>query len=356
MFFRSIAYRHIVRELVLVLCVVFVLLILVSLAARFTGYLQEAAAGKFAADVLWMLVALRLPEFVQLSLPFALVLAIVITFGRIHADQEYVVLVVGNASTGRILGWVLSVVIPASLLVGILSLVVTPLSRQAFVDLLEEAAVSHEFDVLKSGEFRTFNDGQRALTVGAVDRENRQLFDLFFYDSTSQVPSVILAESATLLVNPVKGHRILKLFDGVRYEGEPGTYAYQVAEFKSLSMRLDVEQEIDVPVEVEATLTNVLNRDDIEQSQELDWRVSLPLMTLVSGLMAFGLARTKPRAGRFGRIIPGILSFVGYYLILVFIQMGTPNSSLVSSVAIYLAHLVVAVLALFLIYRGARPS
>lgn len=351
----TVAYRYIIKELIIVLGTVFVLLMLVSVAARFTGYLQEAAAGKFTGEVLWTLMSLRLPEFVQLALPFSLVIAVIVTFGRLHADQEFVVLVMGGTSILRLVGWLCSVVVPVAVLVGVLSLVVTPSSRQTFVDLLANIAVSHEFDLVRPGEFRNFSNDTRTIYVDEVDRDARILHGVFLFEARDATDVTIMAQSATFLIDSDTGHRLLKLHDGVRYEGTPGETNYEVLSFEELSLRLDLSQELDIPIEVEALASASLDRSIAEHAQQLDWRISLPIMTFVSGLLAFALSRTRPRSGRFGQVIPGVLAFVCYYLLLVLVQQGLSDSSGLSSGILYACHVLVFATAATLIHRQLKP-
>ena len=351
----TVAYRYIIKELIIVLGTVFVLLMLVSIAARFTGYLQEAAAGKFTADVLWTLMSLRLPEFVQLALPFSLVIAVIVTFGRLHADQEFVVMVMGGTSILRLVGWLCSIVVPVAILVGVLSLVVTPAARQGFVNLLANIAVSHEFDLVRPGEFRSFSNDTRTIYVDEVDRDARVLHGVFLFEERDTSDVTVLAESATFLIDSDTGHRLLRLYEGVRYEGSPGKADYRIVSFEELSLRLDLSQELDIPIEVEALPSASLDRSIGEHAQQLDWRLSLPIMTFVSGLLAFALSRTRPRSGRFGQIIPGVLAFVCYYLLLVLVQQVLSDSSELSTAVLYTCHLLVLVAAATLIHRQLNP-
>ncbi len=351
----TVAYRYIIKELIIVLGTVFVLLMLVSVAARFTGYLQEAAAGKFTGEVLWTLMSLRLPEFVQLALPFSLVIAVIVTFGRLHADQEFVVLVMGGTSILRLVGWLCSIVVPVAVLVGVLSLVVTPASRQTFVDLLANIAVSHEFDLVRPGEFRNFSNDTRTIYVDEVDRDARILKGVFLFEARDNTDVTVMAQSATFLIDSDTGHRLLQLREGRRYEGTPGLTNYQILAFEELSLRIDLSQQLDIPIEVEALPTASLDRSIGEHAQQLDWRISLPIMTFVSGLLAFALSRTRPRSGRFGQVIPGVLAFVCYYLLLVLVQQGLSDSSGLSSGILYSCHVLVFATAATLIHRQLKP-
>ena len=126
--------------------------------------------------------------------------------------------------------------------------------------------------------------------------------------------------------------------------------------FSELSILLDIEEDLSIPLEVEAMDTLALERSDAVQLQEFDWRVSLPLMTLISGLIAFGISRTRPRSGRYGQVVPGLFTFLGYYLLLVMIQQTTTDSTIASTLLIYGAHTMLFGLAVFLIRHQNRPQ
>ena len=95
----AVAARYVNREMFAVFCVTLLLLLLVAVGGRFIGYLQEAALGKFTGSAVLTIITLRLPEFIQLVAPFALYVAVLLTFGRLYAEQEMVVLQSAGAGT-----------------------------------------------------------------------------------------------------------------------------------------------------------------------------------------------------------------------------------------------------------------
>ena len=52
---------------------------------------------------------------------------------------------------------------------------------------------------------------------------------------------------------------------------------------------------------------------------ELHWRISLPIATLILGLIAVPMSRTNPRQGRYAKLFIAILIFAAYVN---FIAMG----------------------------------
>ena len=46
------------------------------------------------------------------------------------------------------------------------------------------------------------------------------------------------------------------------------------------------------------------------------WRISLPLLTPIAALIAFPMARVNPRQGRFLKLLPAILFYISYVVLI----------------------------------------
>ena len=149
---------------------------------------------------------------------------------------------------------------------------------------------------------------------------------------------------------------MLILKRGNRYEGRPGFKTYRVIEFEELALRLELEEALPLDLELESRPTAELNLKQLEDAQEFNWRWSLPIMTLISGLFAYGISRTKPRSGRFGQIVPGILTFVGYYVLLVFARQLMTQGPLFEALGLWFVHVIVGFAAILWTLKQSRPA
>ena len=350
----GVAFRYISRELLLVFLAVFVLLLAVGLGARFIGFLQEAAMGRFTADALWMLVALRVPEFVQVTAPFALCLAVLLAFGRLHAEREYVVLASGGAQPRQAVLWLLASVVPVAALVAVLSFFVTPEARRIYAALSLEQSADAGLSAVVPGAFHIYSQGRRATYAQAVDRASDTLQGVFVGERDGPTSVTVWAQSGRLHRLPSTGSRFLELKDGIRYEGIPGEPGYRVVRFKRLGQRL--ERHLPEALEdARRVPTSTLNASKAEHAAELQWRYALPLMTLISALLAFGIAPARPRAGRFARLLPGVGLFVGYYVLLVTMRGLVADGLAPAQVGLWAVHGAMLALAAWLVRRSTRP-
>lgn len=351
----SVAFRYISRELLLVFAVVFALLLVVGLSGRLIGFLQQAAAGRFTAEAVWLLLALRIPEFVQLTAPFALTLALVLTFGRLHAEQEFVVLTAGGARPMRLLAWVAAAVAPVVALVAWLSLSITPGARASYGEVSLDQLGAVEFDAIKPGVFHTFSNGRRVTYAEEVDAEGDRLHRVFMGERQGARSVTIWADEGEILRDPDTGERRLTLHRGVRYEGEPGGRDFRAVRFGRMEQRVEPEDFVRPTVDERAVATGSLDRGDRVQAAELQWRIGLPLLTAIVALAAVGVSRVRPRAGRFAPVLPGIGLFVAYYLALAVLKNAVAEGVTPVEVGLWPAHAIMFALACWLLRRSYTP-
>jgi lipopolysaccharide export system permease protein len=80
------------------------------------------------------------------------------------------------------------------------------------------------------------------------------------------------------------------------------------------------------------TFQSLVQSDDLEHIAELQWRLGVPIATIILAILAVPLSRTQPRAGRYGRLAIGLLVFIIYLNMLsaskAWIEQGTLSPSL----------------------------
>ena len=351
----SVALRYVNREIVAIFIVTLLMLLLVSIGGRFIGYLQEAALGKYTGMTVLTIMGLRLSEFVQIVAPFSVYVAILLTLGRLHADQEMVVLQGAGTSTGRLLSWVGVTLISVTVFVAMMAWIVTPLSQRQLVDFMAEQRAQTEFETVNPGSFHIYDRGRRVTYSGDMSDDRRVLYDVFLAQQLEDGRRVaVWAESGRQEIDEKSGSSFLVLTNGRRYEGTPGSADYRVMAFSELSQRLEALEPRPRRLEVEAMPFAELG-DDPDSRAEWHWRIGLPIFTLIGGMLAVGIARVKPRQGRFARIVPGMLAMLIYYLALMVNRNALSESDLPPAMGLWLVHAVFLGSAVILLKRVAEP-
>ena len=350
--------RYAFRELIGVFLVVALVLLLIGLGGRFIGYLQDAALGKYSADVLVTLLVFRLPEFLQLILPFALFLAVLLTFSRWYADSEMTVLIAAGAAPGRVLVWALACAVIVAGVVGAMSLLITPHYALKLDKALINQRENREFEALTPGVFHSLYRGQRVTYTESMDDERQNLRNVFIGERRDDGSrATIWAETGSQFEDPVTGSRFLRLQKGRRYEGTPGNGDYRVLEFATLSQRIETPTIERREAKIRTvTSADLLAAGGAPQSAELHWRIALPLMTLIATVLAFAQSRVRPRQGRFARVLPAIGLFLAYYLALTLLKGAIGDGKLPMALGLWPVHLAFAGLGYWLFQRAQRPA
>ena len=351
----SVASRYINRELIAIFAVTLIMLLLVGVGGRFIGYLQEAAMGKFTGSTVLTIIGLRMPEFVQLIAPFAMYVAIVLTLGRLHAEQEMVVLQGAGTSTAKLLGWISVSLLGVVAIVATLSWLVTPLSQRVLVDFMAEQRAQSEFETVNPGIFHVYDLGRRVTYSEEMSEDRRVLYEVFLSQQLDDGRTVnIWAETGRQQIDPDSGSHFLILNNGRRYEGTPGEADFRIMEFSQLNQRLELSSGRSDRLEVEAMPSLQLG-DDLASRAEWHWRLAQPLFALIGGLLAVGISRVKPRQGRFARVVPGMLLMLLYYLALLVNQNAVVEQQLPHQLGLWLVHGVFLAVAWYFLSRLAKP-
>jgi lipopolysaccharide export system permease protein len=351
----SVASRYINRELIAIFAVTLIMLLLVGVGGRFIGYLQEAAMGKFTGSTVLTIIGLRMPEFVQLIAPFAMYVAIVLTLGRLHAEQEMVVLQGAGTSTAKLLAWISRSLLGVVAMVALLSWLVTPLSQRVLVDFMAEQRAQSEFETVNPGIFHVYDLGRRVTYSEEMSEDRRVLHDVFLSQQLDDGRTVnIWAESGRQQIDPDSGSHFLILSNGRRYEGTPGEADFRIMEFSQLNQRLELSNRRGDKLEVEAMPSLQLG-DDPASRAEWHWRLAQPLFALIGGLLAVGISRVKPRQGRFARVVPGMLLMLLYYLALLVNQNAVVEQQVPHQLGLWLVHGLFLAVACYFLSRLAKP-
>ena len=350
----TVAGRYVNREVLAIFVVTLLTLLLVAVGGRFIGYLQEAALGKFSGATVVTIMYLRLPEFVQVVAPFSLYIAIVLTLGRLYADQEMVVLQGAGAGPRRILAWLS---LPAGLViagVASLSLYATPLSQKVFAEFMSEQRAQTEFETVNPGIFHVYDRGNRVTYSETMSDDQRVLKGVFMSQRMADGrQAVVWAETGTQEVDPVRNTHYLVLHNGRRYEGLPGTPGFRIVEFEELRQRLSYSEAVRAP-EAEAVPLSELG-DDATARAEWHWRIALPVFCFIGALLGLGISPVKPRQGRFARVVPGMVAMLIYYLALLLNRDALAEGLVSPSLGLWGVHLLFFAIAMYYIRKLGRP-
>lgn len=350
-----IAARNLLFEMVAIFGLVFLVLTLISVGGRFSGYLEEVVNGRIPLDILWTVFTLRLPEFVQLLVPLSLFLAILITLSRYHSEQEFSVLIMAGLSPIRLLAWLAILVLPLTAVVGLSSLWLTPISSSKFDTVMDQAKSSSNVNQIPANSLVTFDGGTQMVYVEQVLSQQQSVEGVVYSRIDEDRLEIASASAIQLRGDDQSGVRNLVLSEGEFQMFDLDTGKTEVSRFAEFRHRF-TNDFVPGQRKVSAVSTRRLSMDDPYECSEFHWRLALPFLSLIVSLCAVGVAKTPPRRGRYSQIAPGLLLFIGYIAFLVLGRNALVYLPQLSWIGLFPLHVLFLCLGLFLLRRSWRPS
>src|SRR5690554_5148742 len=333
-------------------------LLLVFMSGRFIRYLANVAAGELSGDVLFAIMAYRFPGFLELILPLGFFIGILLVYGRMYLESEMTVLFACGVSDRQVLGHTLVASAAVMLLVGAMSLWISPWGMKNVERIFDEQSQATEFEMLAPGRFQSLESGGRVTYTEALSDDKLTLEGVFIaeYSEADQSLSLVMAEEGSQLIDDQTGSRFLVLERGTRFVGLPGELAYDITEFKAYGLKV-AESPVMGSVDDEGMTTLALMQsDDPEMRALLHWRFSLPLIVPVVTLLAVRLSRVNPRQGRFFHLLPAMMIYILYLGLLIVARDALASGSVPEWIGMVWVHLLFLGLGLWLQFGTAWLS
>lgn len=308
--------RYIFREVAQTWAAVTLVLLFILLTNQFAQVLGDVAKDRLPKEAVFQVIALTGLQYLTIVLPIGMFLAIMLTLGRLYRDSEMPAMMACRVGPGRLYRPLLLLIVPLALGVGWIAMDIGPKALTA-VDRIGVAA-QREADLasIEPGKFTAGREGtvvyaERVIGPGSVE-------NVFLQRRTETGGvEVVIAERGEQVESEDADTRYFVLHDGRRYEGMPGTTEFRVMEFveHGIPYRLPNVSEPNERPRAMSTLA-LMKSGSSDKIAELQWRIGIPLSTLILGILAVPLSRSQPRQGRYGRLAIGLLVFMIYFNLL----------------------------------------
>jgi lipopolysaccharide export system permease protein len=290
---------------------------------------------------------LRMPSFLEMILPMALFISILLAYGRMYSENEMTVLTATGFSERRLLGYTLIPGIVVMLVVGTFSLYLSPLGAQKMEALYQKQSEMTEFELLVPGRFQSTEKGSRVTYTESLSSDKTVMNNVFIADGNT----LMLAENGSQYISPETGSRFLELHGGKRFDVTPGSLEFQVLEFERYGVKIAEETEDRRKTKKDAIPTvELIGSDNAKYQAQLQWRISLIIMVPILVLIAFPLSKVNPRQGRFARMFPAIILFMVYISVLIAMRGMVEKQKLSADFGIWSLHIIYFLIALSLLY------
>ena len=348
--------RYVLREVVQTWLAVTGVLVAILVSNQLSRVLGQAADNQYGRRVVFDLIALGALMNLSIIVPVGLLLAVVLTLGRLYHDSEMAALQACGFGPSRLLPPLFAFAAVIAVGLGWLAFVQVPQADREAQLLRESALKEAQFGQLDAGRFRSFSGGDAVFYAERVDQEG-VLHNVFVQRESDGRIEVALADTATYSKAAPNGVHLVTLFNGRRYEGAPGSNDFRVIEFREhgipISTPADVVGTKDPDTKPTRELLGSHAPVDIAQ---LQFRASTPIMALVLTLVAVPLSRLRPRQGRYARVGFAIVVYFVYSNLLSASKVWLEKGELAPAIGVWWVHLAALALGLYLLLRDARTA
>ena len=356
-----IIFRYLLAEVFKSQLAVFVILMTIILSQRFVKILADASEGEVPGQLVMSIVALKLPQLAVIILPLSAFIGILVAYGRIYADSEMTVLHATGVSEWYVTRITLVLSLLLAMVAGGVTLFLSPWATEREYQVLEKADASAGLMSVVPGRFQHTSNEKAVIFVHDVGRgsDAGRLGRVFVAQSSDDDPSslaVVYAQSG-IVREDATGAQSLQLDAGRRYAGTVSSPAFEITEFEQYQIQIR-EQEVEQRRRKLGSVpsSELLLLDSNEAVAEWHWRIAIPLSIPLLTLIAVPLSRVNPRQGKFGRLLPALLLYLGYYSMLIIARSALEDGKIPAQLGMWWLHGTALLLGIVLIMRSRRSA
>jgi lipopolysaccharide export system permease protein len=311
-----------------------------------------------------------LPTFFTVTFPLSFLLGILLAFGRISADSEYIALKASGVSLYTLIKPVFALAIVFTIATGLITNIVEPASKTAFrAKLFEIASSSAGFD-LSPG---VFNDNFPGIVLyaRAVDQQNNKMYNVFISDERdSSVPTIITAKEGFLISDKKQLSMVLRLKNGSihRTPQEKQENLYQTINFSNYDINIDIASQTKTSsrsrskselswTELRTTLAKTSSeKTRLRIEAELSERIVIAFAPLVLLLVGAPLGLQSQRSGKGAGFTMALVVFLVYYILLSLAGTVAEGGTIPAYIIYWLPNLIFLIGGLYFVYCTANEK
>ena len=303
--------KYIAKELLTTfLAVIFVLLIIV-LSTEVVHLLKWVSQGVIPLSVFFPYLINSLFEFGVILIPLSLLIGILLAFGRLYHDSEMTAIM--SAGIGPIQWYrpLMMVALPVTILLFILLMFVQPIISYQRALIKADVRSQVEVDTLIVGQFNRSSKGDGVLFLESENDSSQQIENVFFQRHRDGISYVDLATNTSSYYDG-NGQRYMMMHNGTHYIGNAGEADFKIIEYKDYGIHINKKQVKAQLNEKTKSMSELWASDQPKDRAELQWRITIPIATIIVAFMALPLSRTDPRSGRYAKLAVALILYLVY--------------------------------------------
>lgn len=361
--------RYLIRSFLTPFAISLLIFTFILIVPFLVDQAEQLIAKGVPAGVILRVMATLLPQALAVTIPMALLVALLTGLSRFSADREWVALQACGVSAYRLLRPVFAVCLVAWAATSYVIIWAVPDANQTFREItFGIVAQRTEGEVRPRVFFEDFPN--RVLYVRDVPPAGGGWLDVLLADSTTpDNPTVYLAQRGRMLLDRDKRTVELVLEDGTQHQAKADApQDYNVLRFRQLVLSLDPESVFPrtgpAKGEREMTIAELRVQIDTLKAQqisphnaimEIQKKFSIPIACFVFGLLALVFGLTTRRDGKLASFVFGIGVIFAYYVLMWTSQSAAKGGWIAAWLAMWVPNLILGTLGVVLLLaRGPR--
>lgn len=313
------------------------------------------------------LIGYIMPAFLELTFPMALLLGVLMGFGRMSSDQEMTAARACGVSLYRLAAPVMMVALGVYALSSYFAFSLRPWANSNLRNKLYELSQTRSSAGLKE---KVFNDNFPGLVVyvDEISDADASLKGVMISDARDpHNQNTIIAKHGVIVPDPHNKTITLRLSDGSIFGAEAASRATHVTSFKTYDLGVSPEAVLGVSEQEPDEMTYAQLRADILAARakgqpdynaetEMASKYTVPFATMLFAMLGVSLGLKPARGGHSERFGVSVALFFLYYALMRVGETLAERGKLNPWIAMSIPDLVFIVLAFWLFYRAASDK
>ncbi|TWX70208.1 LPS export ABC transporter permease LptF [Colwellia sp. C1TZA3] len=357
-----IIFRYLLKEVAKTQLAVFLVIMTIFISNKFVRVLDDASEGGIPGHLVMTFIGLKIPDLAGMILPLSFFLGVLLAYGRIYAENEMTVLHACGVSEWYVVRVTLILGFITAIITGIFTLYLSPMAAEYEYQVKDQIAADSGLSSLIAGRFQTTGNKKAVIFIHDKNRDDNTFKKVFVAQLPNQnTPNASVIDSSLVyaatgqVVEEETGSQRLILSEGTRYQNDIKNKEFRQVAFDKYYIQIQDQKVAHKRRKLSAIPTAELYQTQSpETSAESQWRIAFPLACIIMTLVAVPLSVVNPRQGKFGKMLPALLLFLSYFLLLTAIRSGIEKGSVPQYIGLWPVHFTVIILGLSLLVKGRK--
>ena len=363
-------YLYIFREVLHIFLITLLVFMIVLLMDKILKLIEWIVSRGADITLILKLLLYLSPSFLVFAIPMALLVAVLLSFGRLSSDNEVTAFKASGISLYQLYVPVGVFSVGAYIASALLVFYGLPWGNRGVYEVFFQMAQSKASLEIQE---RVFNDAFDGLIiyVDKVPTHGEKLEGILIHDERDKGRyDTIFAREGFVANNPNTQEVMLKLVKGDIHRFEPAHNLFQKIRFESYDLKLELagamkafsgrklkDRETSIE-DMKARIARMRQKglDTSTEEMEIHKRYAIPFVCLIFGLMGVPLGVQPRRSGRSNGFVFSLLIILAYYVSLTAAEVFVADHAIPPLLAGWFPNFIFGVLVIYLMIKAGRES